>query len=244
MANSIVISIIVAIFFGGVCYAVSGQWILGTTIFLCQLLFGIFVLVPMVRRAENKNRLAQEAHGFIRSFIITLSASHSFDDAIEHATDLLSGEERQMFAETSSYSVDERLDYLGRFFPGDIYHVFSSVVHLYEEQGGEILDVAGPLLRESTRQEEERMQHRRNQKRAILEFTTLWMMSGLVMIILRFGMSSFFDLLQGNLAYLAMCATYGVLAMASLFLFVRGITGEKAFVKGEKAHGKMQKEEA
>lgn len=234
MFNKGIIAFLIALFFGGVSYAVSGQWIIGSALFLLFMLSEIFVLLPMVKRAETKDRLSREAHGFIRSFLVTLSATHSYDDALDQASDMLSGEERQAFLETTSYSVDERLQYLARFFPSDIYHVFFAVVRLYEEQGGEILDVAGPLLRESTRQEEERMQHQRNQKRAILEFATLWAMSGIVMISLRFGMSSFFELLSNHVAYLAMCCTYGLMALVSLSLFVRGITGEKAWAKGEK----------
>lgn len=243
MKNRIPFYIVISGLFAGVCYLLTSQ-ILYTLLVLGigMLLFFLFI-DSLISRYQTKMRKGQEAYRFIHSFIISLSASKSMDLAFQNATLGLSGEEKQVLDSVSDKSFDERLEYLSKYFQTDIYRVFLSTVRLYQEEGGEILDIATPLLKESTAIEEDRISHSKNVTTSLVQFASLWLMSLLVMGILRFGLSSFYQILINHIGFILLVLAYFLIAYISFFLFALGITKEKIQFKGVKIHGFKKKKQ-
>ncbi len=236
MKNKIPVFLIVSLLFASLCYLLTSNFFLTFSVFAIHALVLCFLVNPLVVSYQDKMRKKQESYRFINSFIVSLSASNSLETAFENASIGLSGEEKEVLAETSKMRIDERLDYLAKYFPDDVYKVFVSIIRLFEEQGGEILDVAGPLMKESTLAEEERIESLKNAKQALIQFSSLWFMSALVMAVLRFGLSSFYANLVGNVGFLMMCFSYFCLSAVSFFLFALGVTKEKVRWKGGNYH--------
>lgn len=231
MKNRIFIYISSGILLTAICYLLTSSFILAAIVMLVTITTSIFLIEPLISTYLIKNRKGNEAYHFISSFIISLSASKSMEISYENAVISLNEEEKKDLKSIEDHPIDEKLNYLSKYFETDIYKVFLSTMKLYEEEGGDILDVASPLLRESAAIEEERISHQKNVLKAVFQFSTLWLMSLLVMGILRFSLSTFYDILKGNAIFIALITFYFLLAIVSFVIFASGVTNEKISIK-------------
>ena len=97
---------------------------------------------------------SHECYRFLNTFIISLSVSQSGERALEEVSLDLKGEEKEIFEAIAQLSLEERIAYFARYFENSSYTMFLSIFQLYENQGGDVLEVAEPLLKEVTLQEE------------------------------------------------------------------------------------------
>lgn len=244
MKNRIPFYLVISSLFAVVCYLLTSQILYAIVILALGLALFLLLIEPLISQYQTKMRKGQETYRFIHSFVISLSASKSMDLAFQNAAIGLSGEEKEVLDSISDKSFDERLEYLSKYFQTDIYRVFVSTIRLYEEEGGEILDIASPLLRESTAIEEDRIAHSKNVMTSLVQFSSLWLMSLLVMGILRFGLSSFYEMLVHHIGFILLVLAYFLIAYVSFFLFALGITKEKIHFKEVKFHGFKKKKQA
>ena len=121
----------------------------------------------------------------------------------------------------------EKLEYLPRYFEEDIYNVFLSIVKAFIEQGGDLIEIASPLLNEVTFNEEKNNSLETIRKKSLVQYGSLWFLSTIVLAFLRFGLSNFYDTLTKNLPYLLTASAYFAIATVSFYIYVRSYTGEK-----------------
>ncbi|HBM99813.1 MAG TPA: hypothetical protein DD384_01000 [Firmicutes bacterium] len=243
MKNRIPFYIGICLLLAAVCYLLTSRIIYALLVLTVGVLLFLLFIEPLVSRYQTKMRKGEETYRFIHSFVISLSASKSMDLAFRNAAYGLSGEEKAVLESVSDKSFDERLEYLSKYFQTDIYRVFLSSIRLYEEEGGEILDIASPLLKESTAIEEDRISHSKNVVTSLAQFSSLWLMSLLVMGILRFGLSSFYQMLANHIGFILLVMAYFLIAYVSFLLFAIGITKEKIQFKGVQFHGFKKKKQ-
>lgn len=231
MKNRLIIYVSAAILLTAICFLITSSFIISGIVLLLAITSSLFLIEPLISTQITKNRKGNEAYHFINSFIISLSASKSLELSYENAVMSLNEDEKKTLKSIEDHPIDEKLNYLGKYFETDIYKVFLSTMKLYEEEGGDILDVAAPLLRESAAIEEERISHQKNIIKAVFQFSSLWAMSLLVMGILRFSLSTFYNILKGNTAFLALVTFYFLLAIVSFTIFASIVTDEKISIK-------------
>lgn len=231
MKNRLIIYVSAAILLTAICFLITSSFIISGIVLLLAITSSLFLIEPLISTQITKNRKGNEAYHFINSFIISLSASKSLELSYENAVMSLNEDEKKTLKSIEDHPIDEKLNYLGKYFETDIYKVFLSTMKLYEEEGGDILDVAAPLLRESAAIEEERISHQKNITKAVFQFSSLWAMSLLVMGILRFSLSTFYNILKGNTAFLALVTFYFLLAIVSFTIFASIVTDEKISIK-------------
>ena len=121
----------------------------------------------------------------------------------------------------------EKIEYLLRYFEDDIYPVFLSIVKAYLEEGGDLLEMSSQLLNEVTSNEEKHNSLETIRKKSLVQYGSLWFLSTIVLVFLRFGLSNFYDSLTKNIPYLITSIAYFLIAIVSFYIYARAYTGEK-----------------
>jgi hypothetical protein len=105
--------------------------------------------------------------------------------------------------------------------------MFLSIYRLYQTQGGDVLVLAEPLLKEITLEEASGDALEKIRWRNLFNFASLWAMSYLVLGFTRWGLSNFYSLLASSTSYLATEMVYFALVLVGFVLFAKRLTGEK-----------------
>lgn len=227
MRNRITFYIAIPMLFAFVCYLLTSSIMYAGAVFLLGVVISLLIIEQLISKYQKKLRKGEETYRFINSFIISLSATNSMEISLQNAMLGMDKEESEIISSFQDKGLEERLNYLSRYFDSDIYKVFLSTIKLFQDEGGEILDVANPLLKESLAIEEERIARKKNALTATVQFSSLWLMSLFVMAVLRFGLSTFYESLVNNLLYIFMCLSYFGLAYVSFVVFALGVSKEK-----------------
>lgn len=219
---------------GGLAYAISDHYGIGIGVFVLFLGAGMFFMVPSFLKFEEKERKRHECYRFINAFIISLSVNLSGEKAYEDATATTVGEERALIDRIVALKLLERLEYLKTYFAEGTYRMFVSIFRLFSEQGGDVLTLADPLLKEATRNEEYGNARLKIKIAGLAQFLALWFMSYLVLAFIRFGLNNFYLTLASSLAYLGTAMAYFGLALISFLYFTRKWTEERFELRRKK----------
>ena len=178
---------------------------------------------------------------FINRFIISLATTFSLEQAFEDASIEVKGEEKEVLDGVAHLSIQDRIQYMSLYFESDIYQMFLYVIKLYQEEGGNLLDISSPLLNEAASNEEKTNALETQEKKSIIQFASLWFLSTLILCFLRFGLSGFYDSLSKNTAYVLTSGAYFLIAIFSFCLYARESTGVKFFERKERLYEKEKR---
>ena len=70
--------------------------------------------------------------------------------------------------------------------------MFIDLINLYEEQGGNILDMSRYLLEETRQMEDYIFRCQNIARKRMVEFSILWILTMTIMVVMRFSLSQFF----------------------------------------------------
>ena len=227
MMKGLLLSLFLALYFAVIAYVTTSSLPIGGAVFLIYFAITLLFIKPLVKRYIDKRRKRHEAFNFINHFIISLSVTSSLDQAFEDATIDIKGEEKELIESIKALTTMEKLEYLLRYFEEDIYPVFLSIIKAYLEEGGDLLEIASPLLNEATSNEEKQNSLETIRKKSLVQYCSLWFLSTIVLAFLRFGLSNFYDSLTKNLPYLLTAGAYFLIAITSFYIYARSYTGEK-----------------
>ncbi|MCR5692897.1 MAG: hypothetical protein K6G74_02880 [Bacilli bacterium] len=216
-----------SLYFAIVAYVTTSNLLIGGSVFLIYFAISILFIKPLVKRYLDKRRKRHEVFNFINHFIISLSITSSIDQAFEDATIDAKGEEKEVLDSISALTSMEKIEYLLRYFEDDIYPVFLSIVKAYLEEGGDLLEMSSQLLNEVTSNEEKHNSLETIRKKSLVQYGSLWFLSTIVLVFLRFGLSNFYDSLTKNIPYLLTSIAYFLIAIVSFYVYARAYTGEK-----------------
>ena len=230
-------ALILALLFGFLAYAVSTYLAIGLAIGSLFGLILILLVVPMVLRYAEKERKRHENYRFINTFVISLSVSQSGEAALEAASLDMEGEEKRIYEAIDRLSIEEKIGYFANYFTSTSYVMFLSIFRLFESQGGDVLQLAEPLLKEITLEEEKGDALAKIRHKNLVQFASLWGMSCLVLAFTRFGLANFYGLLAKSIPFLVTQLAYFAFALLSFVLFARTYTNEKiALGRRERKH--------
>ncbi len=224
-----VIALGLAIALGVMYFVILEDLIVSLAVGLSALLVYLFLFLTVFRKYASRREKEHEDYRFIFSFVASLSTTGSLETAYNTA---LEGAGEELLAIASGLEdrrIEERISYLASYFGSDTYQMFVSLFSLYQEQGGDFLKMASPLLNESSRAEEENNRKEMTGKRTLREFCLLWGMACLIMLTLRFALSGFYDDLQSLLSYRLSSLLFLPILYVSSFMFASAMTGESPF---------------
>ena len=201
MNTMMIIGIIISVILGLCSFVASNNIIVGVVCLTLSILYFSLLARPLFGKYQTKIKRFNECYHFINNFIVSLSIKEASLAAFESTMSTMPESFIAEIENIETFSLEEKLEHLNKYFRFHIFALFISLIKLYEEQGGNILDMSHYLL-EETRQEEEYISSSVTiAKNKILEFVVLWLLTLGIMVFMRFSLSQFFATISKQLFY-------------------------------------------
>jgi hypothetical protein len=225
--------LILSLAFGGMAYLMTESFIFLGAVILSFVLGLSFFVRPLLLKFGERERKRHEGYRFVNSFIISYSSNQSLEKAYQAASEYSGSELSEIFKAIESKDIPARLDYLVSYFDNDLYAMFLSLFHLYEEQGGDLLAISKGLLDEITRVEEAGDASSRESYKSLRDFLLLWVFSLAIFLFLRYGLANFYGSLIGNPVFLMTIGLYFGFFLISLIVYaIRFSESKPRLMKG------------
>ncbi len=218
-----------ALLIGALAYLSSDKWYLGLSVGVVTLGCAAVIYRPMLLKFASHSRLRHECYLFLHRYLITLSVTNSLEKAYDAATEGFGEDFKTLNGGMEAMSAREKTEYLAGYFHSDTYKMFLSLLLLYMDRGGDVLKLSGELMQEASHEEETAQSYEKEAKRKLVSYLFLWLVSIAILTFMRFGLSSFFQTLSSSWIYLGSILVFFAFFLASLYLFFRQYTGERAF---------------
>ena len=218
------IFIFMGIFLGILCYFSTINYIFTALILVILIVdYFLFLRKKIVRYFGLIQRVHTSYH-FINSFVVTLSVKDSLEEAYENGIRINNARLNAETKELTEMPVIERIRYLKSYFNLSIYSMFLNVLDLYQDQGGNILNMADNLMRECTRTEKTLSETLSIGYKHLIEFIILWLMSFAILLFMRFSIEEFYLMMLKNVFVTPLIFTFFLISIASIHLFVNSFT--------------------
>lgn len=193
---------------------------------LCLACF-CFLCLPRVLSLQRKRRIRRECYRFMNAFLTACSVTNSLSRSFEAACEGADGELKETIQSIQSEEVYGRLLFMTPYFESPLYEVFLSIVDIYQNRGGDIISLAGLLLEEATKGEEEAEKRFHSSLGKLLQYGLLWGMSLGIVAFLRFALSTFYASLLSSRTFLLSLFLYFLFLLGSLvfycFVYTQGV---------------------
>ena len=215
---------ILGFFLGFLCFLSTNSIIFSVIVLL---IFALDYLFLMRKRFTHYFDLIQRIHSsyhFINSFVISLSVKDSLEEAYKNGIRINNPRLLAETEELQDLSVVERVKSLRDYFQLSIYKMFLNVLDLYQDQGGNILNMADNLLRECTRTEKTLTETLSISYKHLTEFVILWLMSFGILLFMKFSIKDFYSSMLSNPIIVPLIFLFFVICIVSTNLFVNAFT--------------------
>ena len=193
--------IIISLIIGIASFVASNNIIVGVVITAIGILYFIFLAKPMFAKYQTKTKRFKECYHFINTFIISLSVKSTVQGAYESAIGSMPEEFINNIENIETFTTKEKLEHLNKYFRFHVFSLFLDLINIYEEQGGDILNMSNHLLDETRIIEEYISESTSISKKKTIEFAILSFLTLGIMVFLRFALSQFFTSLSKQLFY-------------------------------------------
>ena len=219
-----IIFVILGLFLGILLYISTLNYIFSIVIFV---LFVVDYFVLMRKKFIHYFSLIERVHTsyhFINSFVISLSVKDSLEDAYQNGIRINNARLNAETKELNEMVVLDRIKYLDSYFNLSIYKVFLNVLDLYQDQGGNILNMSDNLLRECTRTEKTLSETLSIGYKHLTEFIILWLLSFGILLFMRFSIEEFYLMMLKNALIVPLIFVFFLTCLVSINLFVNAFT--------------------
>lgn len=197
----------------------NNLWIAIGVFVVYVLYYFIFARKKILVYLDEVERVHSCFH-FINSFMVTLSTKDSLDDAFESGVRNPNKNLKELIEQMKDMSTIEKIKYLNKYFHFGVYHMFTNVVDIYLEQGGEIFKIGDTLYQESGRIEETITTTNTNSKKKIAEFSILWALAIVVILFMRFALKDFYSKMLNSIIFMVLLVVFFLLILISIHLFI------------------------
>ena len=236
MNSKMTLFLFISLIVGIICYVALENIIASIGIFFLYVIISVFAIMPKFKKSELIKSKYHECYHFINNFIISLSIKKSITGAIETTVGSMPIEFVDMFNGLENLSENEKLNYLSTYFDFYDYSLFLQIILIWQEEGGDIIQMSKYLLGNIRHNEEYINKVDTMAKRKYVEVAILWTISLSIIVILRFALSSFYDKIKGQALYLvALLLVFGFVLFTIYLLVHRGTS---LSLKGNANHEK------
>ena len=216
--------IFLGLFLGILCYFSTINIILSIALFVIFVAdYFIFMRKKFIKYLSLIERVHTSYH-FINSFVISLSVKDSLEDAYQNGVRINNARLNAETKELNEMAPLERTKYLYDYFNLSIYKIFLNVLDLYQDQGGNFLNMADNLLRECTRTEKTLSETLSIGYRHLTEFIILWLLSFSILLFMRFSIEEFYLMMLHNAFVAPLIFVFFITCVFSVNLFVNAFT--------------------
>ncbi|MCQ2792586.1 MAG: hypothetical protein MJ208_03590 [Bacilli bacterium] len=188
--------------------------------FLIYLLSFIAFEVILKRKARIHREHHKDLTIFIHDLFLPYSANVSLEESIAYANKNVSMRLQEEIKLLDEFKGEEKLDRLTNYFHSSLYSLFLKTIHLCETSSGEKIQTISFLLEENNRYIFQNKTFQKNAWRSLCEFALLWIVSFLILIIIRFAINSYFSAIVQAWFYLFGIGIYFFFFLLSVHLFM------------------------
>ena len=215
---------ILGILLGFLCYLSTNSIIFSLAVLVIFTLDYFFLMRKRFTKYFDLIERIHTSYHFINSFIISLSVKDSLEDAYQNGIRIKNVKLAELSNELSSFSVVDRVKSLRDYFQLAIYRMFLNVLDLYQDQGGNILNMADNLLRECTRTEKTLTETLSIGYKHLTEFIILWLMAFGILLFIKFSIKDFYASMLANPIIVPLIFLFFIICIVSTNLFVNAFT--------------------
>ena len=215
-----IVFIVISLATSAISYIASNNVFIPIGVLLVFELYYFVIGRKMIKKYLSKVNTIHCCYHFINSFIVTMSVKESLDDAYESGIRLENKEFNEETANLESMPIYDRIVYLRKYFNLAVYKMFINVLDLYQDQGGNILNISDALMRETTRTEKALADSVSTGEKHLFEFIILWSLTFLILVFLRFGISEFYMVMLSSALFMALLVFFFVLLLISIHVFL------------------------
>ena len=237
MNNRLTIFILISLVIGAISYVALENIIIAVSIFAIYLIVSIFLIDPRLKKYHYVKTRYHECYHFINNFIISLSIKKSISGALETTVGSMNPEFIDLYNGLENMSENEKLDYLSSYFEFYDYSLFLQVIYIWQEQGGDIIQMSKYLIGNVRHNEEYISKTDTIAKRKYVEIGILWTISLAIVVVLRFALNDFYARVKGQILFIV--ALSMVFAFALLTMYMLVYRGTSLNLKGNANHEKV-----
>lgn len=216
--------ILISLIMGLLCFISTNKIVFCILLIIFYVLDYFFILR---KKFDNYFSLIERVHTsyyFINSFIITLSVKESFEEAYQNGIRLNNPKLKAQTDELGKLNIYDRVKYLRQYFNLAIYKMFLNILDLYQDQGGNILNMSDNLIRECTRTEKMLSETKSIGYKHLKEFIFLWILSFGILLFMRFSIKDFYSIMLKNPIISPLIFMFFIVCLISINLFVNSFT--------------------
>lgn len=222
--NFVLLSVAVSFVFGGVSYISTQNLILSICVFLLSSMFLILYVRRELNKFNTKTHRYHQCYQFINSYLISLSIKGSMSAALESGYEISDEGTKEIIDSIKELSEEEKLQYLDKYFKFDLYHLFVDTVLLWNEEGGDILEMSQYLVNKARLKEEYLINCKSIHRSKLVEFAVLWAITLAILCVLRFALSQFFSRISQTIIYQAAVGSLFAFIIFSIYMLLKHIT--------------------
>jgi len=218
--NRYIFYIIFSLLIGGLYFYTTRNYIFTIILFL---IFNVFFFLLIDRIYLRFNKLDKKIHeciSFINNFIITLSITKSLTSTYDSIYEGLSKELKERLNENDELNYEERLNDLSDYFNLNIYNFFLKTIKQYLNNGGDLINSSQLLIYDSRRIESSLDEFKSVSKRKLIEFSSLWGITMLILIVVQLALSMFYSSIINMSFYPIAVFMFFLVFMLFLFLII------------------------
>ena len=207
-----------------VCYFATSNIFVGIGVFVSSVIFYFLFFYKRLLSHKSNVQKIHECYLFINNFLITLSIKGSLPAAFDATRTSISDEYCEYLSSIEEMNPQEKLLYLNKYFPFHVFQIFTDVIFLWQEEGGDILDMSSHISNEIREIKEYVTYCQSVSKRKALEIGTLWLFSLGTVIALRLSLNNFYSSLLKQPLFIVAVVALALLVLISLYIMVVRIT--------------------
>ena len=231
MKNKVpILFIIISLIAFGVTYLSLDNIFYSLGIMAAYLLVGIFVFAPLISKYRIKVQKFHECYHFINNFIIALSIKKTISGSLETTVNSMPNEFIDLYEGLENMTDRDKISYLATYFPFHIYRLFTQIVDLFEEEGGDILKMSKYLLSELRNNEEYINKADSLSSHKYVEIGILWGFCLVIVVILRFVLKDFYLSIKNQILFIASICGVMLFVLFSIYLLL--LRGTNLKIKG------------
>lgn len=222
--NFVSVGLIVSLVFAGIIYIATQNLFSTLSLFLISLAFFVLIARKLINKNQQKIHRYHQCYQFINTFIVALNVKGSLSSAINSAYETADESVKEIMTSINELSEAEKLEYLGKFFKFDLYHLFVDLINLWNEQGGNIIHMSQHLLTQLRLKEEYLITCQTINRSKSIEFVVLWAIALIILAALRFALSQFFLRISQTIFYQIAVVVVILFALISIYILLLRIT--------------------
>ena len=218
-----VLGFIISIILGFVSFYATSSFYVGGGVMIFSL---VFFYVCMFKGLKNHINLTNKIHQcylFINNFLVSMSIKKSLNAGFEATSNAISDDFKEYMESIQDLNPQEKLLYLNKYFPFHVFKLFTNVAIMWQEEGGDILEMSSHVSNQIRQIEEYTTYCQSINKRKALELGVLWIFSLIIVISLRIALTDFYEGLVNQPVFVGSVVALMLVVLFSTYLLYRKV---------------------